>query len=92
MVPACISDKALWKSQSFVDGKWVDAISGATFEVQDPGNLEILGSVADCGAQETRRAIETAQAAFLLWNKRSGKERGDLLRKLSEEMQKVAEG
>jgi len=76
-----ISDKALLKAKAYINGEWVDGDDGSTFSVINPANGQSIAEVASCGAAETRRAIEAAEAAFISWRKRSTKERGAILRK-----------
>jgi len=75
-----IADKALLKTQAFINGEWVDADNGETLAVTNPANGEVIAEVAKCGAVETRRAIEAAEAAMVDWRQRSAKERAVLLR------------
>jgi len=76
-----IADKALLKTQAYINGEWVDADNGDTLAVTNPANGEVIAEVAKCGAAETRRAIEAAEAAMVDWRQRSAKERAALLRK-----------
>ena len=55
-----IADKALLKTQAFINGNWVDADNGETLPVTNPANGEVIAEVAKCGTAETRRAIEAA--------------------------------
>lgn len=75
-----LKDKKLFRQQCYVDGEWVDADSGETFDVNNPANDETLGSVPKMGAAETRRAIEAANAAYPAWRAKTAKERGAILR------------
>ena len=52
-----LSDPDLFRTQAYIDGKWVDADSGETFAVIDPATGEELAQVPRMGAAETRRAI-----------------------------------
>ncbi|KJS38822.1 MAG: succinate-semialdehyde dehydrogenase [Rhodospirillaceae bacterium BRH_c57] len=70
----------LLRSQAFVDGAWCNAASHGTFEVKNPADGEILGSVPDMGTADARRAIEAANAAWPAWRKKTAKERANLLR------------
>jgi succinate-semialdehyde dehydrogenase/glutarate-semialdehyde dehydrogenase len=76
-----ITDKALLKTQAYIDGKWVDGDDGSTFSVTNPATGDSIAEVASCGGAETRRAIEAAGAAQISWRKRSAKERTAILRK-----------
>lgn len=52
------------------------------FQVTDPGNGKVIGSVDELGVKETKEAIDSAQAAYKLWNATTAKERYDILMKL----------
>jgi succinate-semialdehyde dehydrogenase / glutarate-semialdehyde dehydrogenase len=76
-----LKDPNLFRQQCYINGKWVDADSGKTIEVNNPATGEILGTVPSLGATETRRAIEAANAAWPAWRKKTAKERANILRK-----------
>jgi len=76
-----IKDKSLFRQQCYINGQWVDADSGKTVEVTNPATGEVLGTIPNMGAAETRRAIETANAAWGPWRKKTAKERSNILRK-----------
>ncbi|USD22464.1 NAD-dependent succinate-semialdehyde dehydrogenase [Microbulbifer variabilis] len=71
---------ALLRTQSYINGQWVDADSGATFDVKDPATGKVVANIADLGADETRRAIEAASVAWPDWAATPVKERAKLLR------------
>jgi len=70
------------RQQCYIDGKWCDAASGATLDVTDPGTGARLGTVPRMGAEETRRAIEAAEAALPAWRAKTAGERARLMRRL----------
>ncbi|HKF71837.1 MAG TPA: NADP-dependent succinate-semialdehyde dehydrogenase [Stellaceae bacterium] len=76
-----LKDKALFRQQCYIDGKWVDADSRATISVNNPADNSILGTVPKMGAAETRRAIEAAERALPAWRAKTAKERANILRK-----------
>ena len=76
-----ISDSGLFKGQAYINGHWCDADNGETFPVLNPANGKAIVEVAKCGTAETRRAIEAAEKAQVLWRKTTAKERAALLRK-----------
>lgn len=76
-----LNDNMLFRQQAYINGEWVDADTGATFEVINPATGEVLGVVPDMGAEETRKAIETAEAAWADWRKKTAKERAAILKK-----------
>ena len=81
-----LSDPTLLRQQCYIDGKWVDADDGATVEVKNPANGQVLATVPRCGVPETRRAIAAAKKAFPAWAAKSAKERGKILRRFADLM------
>ncbi|MCA3084964.1 MAG: aldehyde dehydrogenase family protein, partial [Rhodocyclaceae bacterium] len=81
-----LQDPALLRNQSYIDGAWVNAAAGTTFLVDNPADASRVAEVADCGAVETRRAIEAANAALPAWRAMTAKARGAILRKWFELM------
>src|SRR5437870_2904938 len=76
-----LKDPSLFRQQCYIDGRWADADSGKSIPVNNPATGEILGTVPNMGAAETRRAIEAANAAFPAWRAKTAKERAVILRK-----------
>jgi succinate-semialdehyde dehydrogenase/glutarate-semialdehyde dehydrogenase len=81
-----LKETNLLKSQSYIDGKWVGADSGAVREVHNPATGELLATVPDGGAVEARRALEAAQRAFPAWRARTAEDRGRVMRRWFELM------
>lgn len=78
-----LSDPSLLPAAGYVGGNWVEAAaSGASFEVNNPATGEIIATLPDLGAVETRNAIDAAHAAQREWAARTAKERSAILRKL----------
>jgi len=75
-----ISDQGLIKSKAYINGQWIDADSGATLEVTNPANGEVIAEVAKCSTAETRRGIEAAEAALPDWRQKTAKQRSAYLR------------
>lgn len=63
----------------FINGEFVDALSGATFEVTNPATGASLGHVPDGGAADAEAAIAAADAAFADWSRTTAYERADIL-------------
>jgi succinate-semialdehyde dehydrogenase/glutarate-semialdehyde dehydrogenase len=76
-----ISDQGLLRTQAYIDGKWVNADSGETLPVLNPATGETVAEIANCGTNETRRAIEAAEKAIVDWRRTTAKERSIILRK-----------
>ena len=81
-----LQDSSLFRQQCYMDGAWVDADEGATVDVTNPATGETIGTVPRLGADETRRAIEAANAAYPAWRGKTAKERAVVLRKWFELM------
>lgn len=78
---ADITDKALVRSFSYINGKWCAAADGKTFAVTNPANGEELGHVASLSAEESSAAVTAAQAAFPAWSGLLPQERSAILRR-----------
>ncbi len=63
----------------FINGDWVEAISGQTFAVNNPATGEEIGRMPDGGADDARAAIAAADAAFRAWSTTTAFERADIL-------------
>src|SRR5207244_2880892 len=48
----------------FIDGEWVEASTGATYEVPNPATEAPVGSAPDATVEDMRRAIAAARRAF----------------------------
>ncbi|AYN22206.1 NADP-dependent succinate-semialdehyde dehydrogenase [Alcaligenes aquatilis] len=78
--------KDLFRQQCFVNGQWQDADSGQTLQVQNPATGQTLGHVPRMGADETRRAIESARQAWAGWRAKTAQQRSVILRRWFELM------
>jgi succinate-semialdehyde dehydrogenase / glutarate-semialdehyde dehydrogenase len=81
VAPLTLKDPKLFRQQCYIDGAWCNADSGKTVEVNNPATNEVLGTIPNLGADETRRAIEAANAAWPAWRRKTAKERANILRK-----------
>jgi len=50
-----------------IDGIWVDAQSALLHQIENPANLAVLGTVADCGTEDVARAARAAGRARMDW-------------------------
>ena len=78
--PLNLTDPQLFREQCYVDGSWIESPHTAVIEVNNPATGEIIGSVPALGADETRQAIEAADAAWPAWRARTGKDRATIMR------------
>jgi succinate-semialdehyde dehydrogenase/glutarate-semialdehyde dehydrogenase len=81
-----LTDSTLLKNQAYVNGHWIDADDGATYDILNPADSSVVTSVAKVGADETRRAITAADAAMQEWKLRSAKDRSKVIRRWYELM------
>ena len=71
--------------QLFIDGQWVDAESGKTFQTPNPATGEPLADVAEADKADIDKAVAAARRAFDgKWSKVSARDRGRMLYKLSQ--------
>jgi len=73
------------RAQAFIDGAYVDALSGETFECVNPATGEVLAEVAACDADDVDRAVRGARAAFEsgVWSRSAPKHRKRVLQRLA---------
>lgn len=76
-----LKNELLFREQCYIGGQWVDASGGATIDVINPADGSRLGSVPSLTEQDTRKAIESADAALKQWRAKAAKERSILLRR-----------
>ena len=79
------------KYQMYIDGEWCDSSSGETIDVISPVTGELLGTVPKATPEDVNRAIEAAdreKTNFKFW---SDVERGDLVCRIADELEKEAE-
>lgn len=64
---------------NYIDGKWVPAAGGKTFESFNPATGELIGVAAESGPQEVALAVEAASRAFEKWRKTPAPRRAEIL-------------
>ena len=76
-----------------INGKWVDSASGKTFPTYNPATGEVLSNVAEGDKEDIDRAVKAARAAFETgpWSKISPSERGQMIWRLGDLLQKHLE-
>jgi alpha-ketoglutaric semialdehyde dehydrogenase len=67
------------KFQNYIDGEWVDAVSGETFESKSPADGETIGVFPKSGSADVDRAVEAAKAAYEEWRLVPAPKRGEVL-------------
>jgi len=69
-----------------IGGRWVDAVSGKTFSVQDPGTGAEIAQVAEADAADVDLAVQAARRAFTdpSWSGLKASERERLINRLAD--------
>jgi succinate-semialdehyde dehydrogenase/glutarate-semialdehyde dehydrogenase len=78
--------QGLLLDRGYVGGDWIEADSRETFPVIDPATGQELARVPRMGAEETRRAIDAARAAYPGWRATLAKDRARILRRWADLM------
>ena len=88
-----LAGKLDMRKQAFIDGKFVDAASGKTFDCISPIDGAILAKVAACDTEDVNRAVKSARAAFEkgVWADMAPKARKRILVKLADLIAKHAD-
>lgn len=63
-----VKNLSLLHNKAYVNGEWVSAKSGKTFNVLNPATGEVIGEVPDMDLQDVQVAIEAAHNAFPSWS------------------------
>src|ERR1700752_2690879 len=77
----------------FLGGKWQDNYSGKTFETLNPATGDVICQVPEGDKADIDLAVKAARKAFEEgpWSKMSARDRGTLLHKLADAIEKNAE-
>jgi glyceraldehyde-3-phosphate dehydrogenase (NADP+) len=67
-----------------IEGQWVDAVSGRTFEVRNPASGEVIDTVPQAGPEDVHRAIEVAMRGKSAMAALPAHRRSDILRRAGE--------
>jgi aldehyde dehydrogenase (NAD+) len=65
--------------QNYIDGEWVDAASGETFESTSPANGDAIGVFPRSSAEDVDRAVAAAKSAHEDWRLVPAPKRGEIL-------------
>ena len=74
------------RHQAFIDGKYVDAAAGKTFDCINPATGKVLAKVASCDQEDVNRAVKAARRTFEDgdWRNRAPADRKAVLLKLAD--------
>jgi acyl-CoA reductase-like NAD-dependent aldehyde dehydrogenase len=75
----------------FIEGRFTDALDGATVEVLNPHDGTLLADVAEAGEGDVDRAVAAATRALPAWSSLSASERGRRLLRLADAIEDQAD-
>jgi aldehyde dehydrogenase (NAD+) len=84
------SKVAVGPTKLLINNRWVDSESGKTFPTVNPSTGETICQVAEADEADVNKAVKAARAAFESgpWRKMSASERGKLMNRLADLMEK----
>jgi betaine-aldehyde dehydrogenase len=81
----------MYAYRMLIDGEWVDARSGRTFEVMNPATGDPMATAPDGAAEDVDRAVKAARRAFDEgWRDVTAQERGRVLFRLADTVRREA--
>ena len=88
-----MADALHLRTQAFIDGRYVDAASGKTFDCISPIDGRVLGQVAEGGAEDIERAVAAARRSFDAgrWSQAKPSQRKKTLLKLAQLVEQHAD-
>ncbi len=67
--------------QLLIDGKYVPASSGTTYDIPSPASGEMIGRAASASAEDVNRAVASSKKAFKTWSAKTAWDREQIIRK-----------
>jgi 1-pyrroline dehydrogenase len=77
--------------QQFIGGKFVDAASGETLDVENPANGQVIAKVPASADEDVDRAVEAADKAFQSWRQTTPQDRSLILLKIADALEANAD-
>lgn len=77
---------------NFIGGKWIESNSGKTFSIYNPAKKDqLLASFQDSNEHDVNQAVLAANEAFQSWSRVPGPDRGAILYKFADLLERNAE-
>ncbi|MCD8081959.1 MAG: aldehyde dehydrogenase family protein [Clostridiales bacterium] len=73
----------------YIDGAWVESMSGKTFDSVNPATGEVIAVITEAGVEDARLAVAAAKKSFYEtreWRDMDSQTRGDILLKIADRM------
>jgi len=79
--------------QQYIDGEWVGADSGETYEIYNPSTEEVIGRMPASSPEDAGRAIAAARRSFQAgdWREKSQERRTEILLEIVKHLQDVCD-
>lgn len=71
-------------ARMLIDGKWVEAASGETIDVENPAKRKVIARIPRGKTEDVNRAVAAAAKAFDGWRKTAPRDRGRLLARIGD--------
>ncbi|KAH6632912.1 aldehyde dehydrogenase [Boeremia exigua] len=71
------------ETRLFINGNFVKASGGETFELKSPSTMDVVAEVAEASVEDTNAAVAAAKAAQPSWAALSPEQRGAYMKKLA---------
>jgi len=81
----------LLKDKAFINGEWVTASNQTTFDIKNPANGKVVGTLPNMDATDAEKAVKAASEAFKTWQTTTVQERSVLLKNWFELLKKNSE-
>ena len=77
------------ENKLWINGQWMDSISGQTMDVENPATGETVGQVMNAGSEDVDLAVKAAKKAFYdgRWSRTTSQERFEVLMKMADLME-----
>jgi acyl-CoA reductase-like NAD-dependent aldehyde dehydrogenase len=72
--------------RNYIDGRWVDSVSGQAFENLDPATGEVIATATKSTTADVDKAVEAARRAAEAWRLYPAPKRGEILYRAGELM------
>ncbi|KAI9034868.1 NAD-dependent succinate-semialdehyde dehydrogenase [Aspergillus affinis] len=79
-----LKDPSLFVEKTFIDRQWVPSCSNVTFNIYNPASEALVGTCPESNAEDLNDAIQAAARAFPTWRTLSERQRGRILRRLTD--------
>lgn len=80
-----------FQTKLLINNEWVDSVSGKTFPTIDPATTKVIAHVAEADKADVDKAVKAAKEAWKSWKRVDASERGRLIYKLADLLEKNAD-